>query len=96
MNIMRIIDYFEFNKSIRNTFLPFDLPLIGDEEIQEVIDITSIFNIKMEALKCHKSHVEMFGNDFLESIEARASYSGYEIQSRYAESFEVIRAVNEL
>jgi len=63
---------------------------------QIYIDVTSTFNIKMRALKCHKSQVEKFGSDFLDAVEARARYRGYEIRCRYAESFEVIRAVNEI
>ena len=63
---------------------------------QIYVDITSTFNLKMDALKCHKSQIEKFGNGFLEAIEGRARYRGYEIGCKYAESFEVIRAVNEL
>lgn len=61
---------------------------------QIYIDVTSTFDIKMRALKCHKSQVDKFGSGFLEAVEARARYRGYEIGQRYAESFEVIRAVN--
>ena len=63
---------------------------------QIYVDITSTFNLKMDALKCHKSQIEKFGNGFLEAIEGRARYRGYEMGCKYAESFEVIRAVNEL
>ncbi|TFG41196.1 MAG: hypothetical protein E4H43_04675 [Bacteroidia bacterium] len=63
---------------------------------QIYVDITSTFDIKMRALTCHKSQVEKFGSDFLDAVEARARYRGYEIGRRYAESFEVIRAVNEI
>lgn len=63
---------------------------------QVYVDVTSTFDAKMNALKRHKSQIEKFGKGFLEAVEARARYRGYEIGRRYAESFEVIRAVNEL
>lgn len=63
---------------------------------QVYVDITPAFDAKMNALKCHESQIEKFGSSFLEAIEARARYRGYEIGCKYAESFEVIRAKNEL
>ena len=48
------------------------------------------------SVEIHKSQVDKFGSGFLEAVEARARYRGYEIGRRYAESFEVIRAVNEI
>jgi len=63
---------------------------------QYYVDITSTFHIKMEALKQHKSQVKKYGNDFLEAVEARARHRGYEIGSRYAECFEVVRLLGEI
>lgn len=63
---------------------------------QVYVDITPTFDTKMNALKCHKSQIEKFGSGFSEAVEARARYRGYEIGCRYAESFEVIRAVNNI
>ena len=62
---------------------------------QYYMDITSTFNIKMEALKQHKSQVKKYGNSFLEAVEARAKHRGYEIQTKYAECFEIIRVLGE-
>jgi len=63
---------------------------------QYYVDITSTFEIKMEALKQHKSQVKKYGNDFLEAIGARARHRGYEIRAKYAECFEIIRMVGEI
>ncbi|MDO8725090.1 MAG: PIG-L family deacetylase [Candidatus Methanoperedens sp.] len=63
---------------------------------QVYVNITSTFNIKMKSLECHKSQLDKFGSGFLEAIEARARYRGYEIGSKYAESFELIRSVEDL
>ena len=58
---------------------------------QYYVDITPTFEIKMEALKCHKSQVEKYGDHFLDAIEAKVRHRGYEIGAKYAECFEVIR-----
>jgi len=63
---------------------------------QYYVDITSTFEIKMEALKQHKSQIKKYGNDFLEAVEARARHRGYEIGSKYAECFEVVRLLGEI
>ena len=63
---------------------------------QYYVDITPTFHIKMDALKQHKSQVKKYGKDFLEAVEARARHRGYEIGSRYAECFEVVRLLGEI
>ena len=63
---------------------------------QYYVDITSTFEIKMEALKQHKSQIKKYGDDFLEAVEARARHRGYEIDNKYAECFEVLRLLGEI
>jgi len=63
---------------------------------QYYMDITSTFEMKMDALKCHESQVTKYGNDFLEAVEARARHRGYEIGSKYAECFEIVRLLGEV
>ena len=63
---------------------------------QYYVDITSTFEIKMEALKQHKSQISKYGNDFLGAVEARARHRGYEIANKYAECFEVLRLLGEV
>ena len=63
---------------------------------QYYVDITSTLEIKMNALKCHESQVKKYGDDFLEAVKARARHRGYEVGSKYAECFEVVRLLGEL
>ena len=58
---------------------------------QYYVNITSTFDIKMNALKCHESQVQKYGEDFLKAVEARARHRGYDIGGTYAECFEVVR-----
>lgn len=58
---------------------------------QYYVDITDTFEIKMEALKQHKSQMKKYGDEYLEAIEARARHRGCEVACRYAECYEVLR-----
>lgn len=63
---------------------------------QYYVDVTSTFDIKMKALDCHKSQVKKYGDAFMEAIQARARHRGYEIGSKYAECFEVLRLLGDI
>lgn len=63
---------------------------------QYYVDITSNFNIKMKALKCHESQIKKYGDRFLKAVEARATHRGYEIDAEYAECFEVVRLASDI
>ena len=63
---------------------------------QYYVGIASTFELKMEALKRHKSQVKKYGNDLLGAVEARARHRGYEIGNKYAECFEVLRLLGEV
>jgi LmbE family N-acetylglucosaminyl deacetylase len=63
---------------------------------QYYVDVTSTFDIKMNALRCHKSQVIKYGDSFMEAIQARARHRGYEIGSKYAECFEVMRLLGDI
>ena len=51
---------------------------------QYYVDISSSFDIKMEALKSHESQILKYGDTLLEAVEARARHRGYEMGSKYA------------
>ena len=62
---------------------------------QYYVDISTTIGIKMDSLKVHKSQIKKYGDDFLKAVEARARHRGYEIGSKYAECFEVLRLFGE-
>lgn len=63
---------------------------------QYYVDITNTFEMKMKALGEHKSQVLKYGDDFLSAVQARAQHRGYEIGSKYAECFEVVRILSDM
>ena len=64
---------------------------------QLYVDITDTIDIKLKALSTHKSELEKFGPEWVETIKARAKLRGFELISndpnrlKYAEVFEVVR-----
>jgi len=58
---------------------------------QVYIDITDSLEDKIKALKSHKSQYEKYGDEWIEAVKARAKYRGFEMGSKYAECFEVVR-----
>jgi len=64
---------------------------------QYYIDITSTFDVKMEALKQHVSQVKKYGEEmFIGAITSRSKHRGYEISTKYAECFEIVRLLGEI
>jgi LmbE family N-acetylglucosaminyl deacetylase len=64
---------------------------------QLYIDITEEIELKIASLKEHKSELEKYGEEWFNTIKARAQYRGFELISndpkrlKYAEAFEVVR-----
>jgi len=63
---------------------------------QYYVDITSTFEMKMNALKCHTSQIKKYGDDFLKAVEARSIHRGYELRTKYGECYEVVRLMGEI
>lgn len=58
---------------------------------QLYIDITSTIEIKKNALECFDSQRIRCGNFWIDSIIGRCSYRGYQMNTKYAEAFEIIK-----
>ena len=58
---------------------------------QLFIDITHYIDIKKKALECFHSQQLRCGPIWIDAIIGRAAYRGYQLNCKYAESFEVIR-----
>jgi len=63
---------------------------------QLYIDITDTIELKIKSLLCHKSEADRHNMDSLweYGIKGRASYRGYQINSKYAEAFEVVKELD--
>lgn len=58
---------------------------------QLFIDITETIEIKKNALECFESQFVRCGDIWIPAILGRCSFRGYQIHSKYAEAFEVVK-----
>ena len=58
---------------------------------QMYVDISDTIDVKISALKEHKTEYNKFGKDWIYGVTCRAGFRGYEIGTEYAEAFEVLR-----
>ena len=59
---------------------------------QLYVDITETIDVKNDALREHKTEYNKFGaEDWIEGVHARCGFRGYEIGTKYAEAFEILR-----
>lgn len=58
---------------------------------QVYIDISEHIEAKIESLRAHKSQLKKYGEDWLGAVRARATHRGYEMGTKCAEAFEVLR-----
>jgi LmbE family N-acetylglucosaminyl deacetylase len=58
---------------------------------QLFVDISETINTKKNALECFESQFVRCGEIWIPAIIGRCSYRGYQINSKYAEAFEVVK-----
>lgn len=58
---------------------------------QLYMNIDDTIKPKLQALRCHRSELEKYGEQWIEGVEARSRYRGYEMRAQYGEAFEVSR-----
>ena len=58
---------------------------------QYLIDVSSFIEQKIDSVRAHASQIERNGDWWMEGIRGRAMYRGYQIHSKYAEAFEIIK-----
>ena len=59
---------------------------------QMYVGIDETIDMKINALKKHKSEYKKFGGeDWISGVKSRCGFRGYEIGKKYAEAFEVLR-----
>jgi len=58
---------------------------------QLFVDISEFIDLKVKALQCYSSQEIRCGPFWIDAITGRALFRGYQMNCKYAESFEVIR-----
>lgn len=63
---------------------------------QYFIDISSTIGTKLKSVEAHVSQIRRNGGWWINGINGRAMYRGYQIRTNYAEAFEVVKIKNDL
>ena len=58
---------------------------------QAYVDITDTMDVKIQSLKEHVTEYKKFGEEWIEGVKCRSGFRGYEMGTKYAEAFEVLR-----
>lgn len=62
---------------------------------QYLIDVSNFVEQKMASIRAHVSQIDRNGDWWMEGIRGRAMYRGYQMHTKYAEAFEVIKIGND-
>ena len=58
---------------------------------QYLIDVSKFIDQKMDSIRAHTTQTTRNGDWWIEGIRGRAMYRGYQIRTKYAEAFEIIK-----
>jgi len=65
----------------------------GGFKAQSFVDVSEFIDLKLVSILAHKSQMEANGDWWLQGVKGRAMYRGYQIHTKYAEAFEVVKEI---
>lgn len=63
-------------------------------QINHFIDISDTIDIKIKSIEAHKSQVKKFGKAWIDAVYGRARLRGFQINTEYAEAFQIVKMIN--
>lgn len=64
--------------------------------VQAFVDISDTIETKIKSVSAYQSQVQKYGEQWIRGIVARATYIGCQINTKYAEAFEVVREIKNI
>ena len=64
--------------------------------VQSFMDISDTMETKIRSVSAYQSQVQKYGERWIQGIVARATYIGCQINTKYAEAFEVVREIRKI
>jgi len=63
---------------------------------QAFVDISDTIELKIKSVSAHQSQIQSFSEQWVQGIIARATYMGFQISTKYAEAFEVVKEIKDI
>ena len=60
---------------------------------QKFVDISDTIDAKIESLASYGTQVDRYGQEWLEAVRGRAALRGFQMGTRYAEAFQVVKEI---
>lgn len=60
---------------------------------QKFIDISETIDAKMDSLASYETQLDRYGTEWLEAVRGRAAHRGFQMGTRYAEAFQVVKEI---
>lgn len=64
--------------------------------VQAFVDISDTIDLKIESVLAYQTQVQNFSEQWIHGIRARATYMGFQINVKFAESFEVVKEIKDI
>jgi LmbE family N-acetylglucosaminyl deacetylase len=60
---------------------------------QKFVDITETIDAKIDSLASYETQLDRYGREWLEAVRGRAALRGFQMGTRYAEAFQVVKEI---
>ncbi len=60
---------------------------------QKFVDISETITVKIDSLASYETQVDRYGPEWLEAVRGRAAHRGFQMGTRYAEAFQVVKEI---
>jgi len=60
---------------------------------QKFVDISDTIDAKIQSLATYETQLDRYGQGWLEAVRGRAAHRGFQMGTRYAEAFQVVKEI---
>lgn len=60
---------------------------------QKFVDISDTIDAKIDSLASYETQLDRYGQEWLEAVRGRAAHRGFQMGTRYAEAFQVVKEI---
>jgi LmbE family N-acetylglucosaminyl deacetylase len=60
---------------------------------QKFVDVSDTIDAKIDSLSSYETQLDRYGQEWLEAVRGRAAHRGFQMGTRYAEAFQVVKEI---